>query len=73
MNEILLNLARIELTKFCEAHDTPPNGYLGEGTQCVKIGQGYCFSLVSELTGNRIASVTFNKSAVPTLTLHPRS
>lgn len=76
MEEILRNLANLDLINFCKEQNIPPNGYEGEGTNCVKNRRGtngkQFYSLVSNKTHRAIASVTFHKRQVPTHHIHER-
>jgi hypothetical protein len=64
MKAILLNLAMIELGKFCRE-----NNINCSGTYTVKAGRGFTYNYVDQATGQIIiASVTFHKSQVPTFT-----
>lgn len=70
MEKILLNLAMIELNKFCRAHPEKVNcGTMG--TKVVKHGRGFTYNLLTADTDRLIASVQFNKSSVPTFTFTP--
>lgn len=72
MQDILRNLAALDLLEFCKAQNIPANGYNGEGTTTVKNGRGFKYSLVTVTTGRAIVTVTFHKSSVPTHTIHER-
>lgn len=72
MQDILRNLAALDLIAFCKEHDIPANGYNGEGTHTVKNGRGFKYSMVSTTTGRAIVTVTFHKMQVPTHLVHGR-
>jgi hypothetical protein len=65
MNSILLNLALINLTRFCTERGIPANGPNGEGSRVVKRGRGFTYDLVSATTGKPFVTVCFHKSQVP--------
>lgn len=60
MKEILQNLALLDLVNFCKT-----NGIDCSGTHLAKNGRGFKYSLVKYESGKAIASVSFNKSSVP--------
>lgn len=66
MNEILRNMALIELNKFVREHNIDTGT---KGTYVVKDGRGFTYSLRDAGKGKRIASVTFHKSQVPTFSV----
>lgn len=70
MNDILRNLAALDLIKFCLDNNIPTNGYNGEGTHTIKSGRGFKFSLVANGTGKAIVTVTFHKMQAPTHHIH---
>lgn len=76
MEDILRNLAHVDLLDFCKAHNIPPAGYDGEGTHVIKNRRGsngkQFYSLVSDKTGRSIVTVTFYSYQVPTHHIHER-
>ena len=69
MKTILLNLALIELNRFCREHGIPANGPTGDGSHVVKRPRGFTYDLVSG--GNPCVSVTCQKSQSRTFTRNP--
>ena len=66
MKAILLNLALIELNRFCKEQGIPANGPDGKGARVEKRARGFVYTLVSVTTGRPIVSVRFHKSQTPT-------
>jgi len=65
MEKILLNLALIDLNNFCRENPSLVNCGTA-GTQVVKNGRGFRYTLVTADTRREIVSVLFHKKAVPT-------
>lgn len=76
MEDILRNLANLDLINFCKENNIPPNGYEGEGTHAIKNRRGtngkQFYSLISNTTGRAIVTVIFHKMQVPTHMIHER-
>jgi len=65
MKEILLNLALIDLIRFCKEQKIDCSD-----TKVLKNGRGYNYSLVNNQTGRSIVTVMFTKHSVPTHYVH---
>lgn len=67
MEQILRNMALIQLNEFCTKH-----GIDQSGTYIVKNGRGFTYSLRDQQTDqNEIAAIMFHKSQVPTFRYSP--
>jgi hypothetical protein len=60
MEEILANIALINLNRFCREHSIDYSG-----THLVKHNRLFKYSLVKNENGKSIASVLFSKNSVP--------
>lgn len=65
MQEVLLNMANIELLRYCERQGIDPSG-----SHVAKNGRGFTYSLVNETDGRAFVSVTFTKNTVPQFSWH---
>lgn len=61
MQEIIKNLAHIDLMQFCYKNEIDPSG-----TFIKKSGRGYTYALMRISDNKPIVSVTFYKNQVPT-------
>lgn len=66
MEQVLKNMAMLELLNFCREHKIDCSG-----TYCVKDGRGFNYKLVDQETGQRtIARVTLHKAQAPTFSYY---
>jgi hypothetical protein len=63
MQEILLNLAALDLLAFCKEQGIDPSN-----SHTVKAGRGFEYHIVDHDTLKPFAAVTFHKHSVPTHT-----
>jgi hypothetical protein len=61
MKDILHNLALIDTTEYCR-----DNNIDCSGTHLAKNGRGFRYSLVRNVDGRAVVTVTFHKNSVPT-------
>lgn len=68
MQQILQNLAMIDLITYCKANNIDPSA-----THLAKNGRGFKYSLCHNKTGRAIVTVTFHKNQVPTHSINPNN
>ena len=65
MEQILQNLAMINLINHCKEQKIDPSG-----THIYKYPRRFTYALLKDETGEALATITFYKSSIPTYLIH---